>query len=343
MAPSHITVRCIRRPIGAYREMSSTPGRHLTEEHVDPACSRRSGDERFVRFFGRGRGGRRPLSLCPRAALRRVALRLAVVGAVTALFAVSTAAATETPGQVPQVADVEQKLDARLDLALRFRTATGESRTLRELIPENRPVLVVPVYYGCPRLCGMALNGVRDLLNGIDLKLGDDFRVLNVSFDPEEGPDEARAKAESYYAALRDPQSGKRGWEFLTGDAESVRALMESLGFRYAKDGNEFIHTTALIAVTPQGNVSRYFFGIEFAPQDVRLALVDASRGRIGTIAEKLFLYCFRFDHTQGKYSLVVWNVTRVICALIVLALAASIAWMRVREVRLAADRHSSL
>lgn len=256
-------------------------------------------------------------------------LRSALLVLCPALLLVASATATERPEQVPAQADIEQRLDQQIDLSLPFRTKTGETKTLRELMPQNRPVIIAPVYYECPRLCSLTLNGVRDLLNRLDLQLGTDYRVLAISFDPTERSSLAAAKAKNYYATLNEPAKGEAGWEFLTGEPESVRRVMEALGFNFVADEGEFIHAAAIMVVTPQGKISRYFYGVEYPPADVRLALVDASQGRIGTFAEKLFLYCFRFDHVKGKYSLVIWNITRVICGLSVVALGAFLLKLR--------------
>ncbi len=258
------------------------------------------------------------------------------VGLMIVLLALSftplPASATTKPDLVPQQAGIDQNLNQQIDLALPFTSSAGKTAPLKDFLVSGRPTIVVPVYYGCPRLCGFTMTGVVKLINELDFVLGSDYKVLAVSFNHEEGPELARQRAEEQISRLNAKETGATGWEFLTGSAESTRSLMNQLGFKFTPDGEEFSHAAGLMVLTPEGRISRYFFDIEFSARDMRYSLIEASRGRIGGIIDHVFLYCFRFDPTKGKYSLVVWNITRAICTAVVLVLAVILITLKMRE-----------
>jgi protein SCO1 len=166
------------------------------------------------------------------------------------------------------------------------------------------------VYYQCPSLCNMVLNGIVHSVK--DLDLGDRYQVIAVSFDPRETPSMAAAKKESYLKELH-PAAGQ-DWHFLTGPETSSKALADALGFRYVYDEmtNQYAHSSAIMILTPGGRMARYFYGIEYPARDVRLGLVEASNEKIGTPTDQVLLYCFHYDPTTGKYALVVMNVLRL-------------------------------
>ena len=240
--------------------------------------------------------------------------------------------ATTRPELITQEAGIQQNLDTQLDISLPFTSASGRTAPLRDFMLPGRPTLIVPVYYGCPRLCGLTLKGVANVINAQEFKLGVDYKVLAVSFNPDETAADSRSKADENYAYLTSPESGPGGWEFLTGGKEEIRSLMTQLGFKYVPDGEEFSHSAGMMLATPGGRLSRYFTGIEFEKQDLRFALIEASQGKIGGIVDHVMLYCFRFDPTKGKYTLVVWNLTRLICGLGVVAVATLLVVLRMRE-----------
>jgi protein SCO1/2 len=178
---------------------------------------------------------------------------------------------------------------------------------------EEKPLVIAPVYYKCPRLCGLLLDGLYSLINKLPLKLGDDFNVLVVGFDPTESASDAEEVRSKLNIRLKEEARGVTGaLNYVVGDERSTATLMDQLGFRYKKDGEDFAHSAALMILTPTGEISQYFTGIEFSPWDVRLALVEASQGKIGTAIDHLLLYCFRFDPLQGKYTWAVVALLRV-------------------------------
>ena len=215
----------------------------------------------------------------------------------------------------PALKDItlEQKLDEQLPLALPFVDEQGRAVELREYFKE-RPVVLAIVYYTCPMLCNQILNGATSALKTLSLEAGKDFEVVAVSFDPKDTPETARSKKAAYMERY-----GRRGsdgaWHFLTGDAASVKALTEAVGFRYRWDDEtqQYIHASGIMIATPQGKLSRYLYGIEYAPKDLKFSLMEASQGKVGNFVDQVFLYCYHYDPVTGKYGPVIMNMIRLI------------------------------
>ena len=207
---------------------------------------------------------------------------------------------------------IDQKLDEQLPLDLTFRDETGKPVQLRKYFGQ-KPVLLSLVYYDCPMLCTLVLNGLVRSLRAVPLDVGDQFQVVTVSFDPRETAALAAAKKETYVKRYGRAQASQ-GWHFLTGDEASIQQLTRAVGFRYAYDekSGQFAHATGIMVLTPTGRLARYFYGIEYSPRDLRLALVEASANKIGSVVDQLLLFCFHYDPKTGKYSLVVMNVLRI-------------------------------
>lgn len=231
--------------------------------------------------------------------------------------------AIERPGEVlDKEVGVFTELGKQVDLSRQFTNVAGQTRSLRDFTVPGKPILIAPVYYKCPRLCGLLLDGVYNLLNEIQLKLSTDFSVLVVGFDPQETPEDASKVMNKFNAKLiGEPASGTSAIQYLVGGQEQVRGLMGDLGFKYMRDGEDFAHSAALMILTPTGEISQYFTGIMFSPWDAKLALVEASKGEIGTAIDHLMLYCFRFDPLQGKYTWAVVGLLRVGGALTLIGL----------------------
>lgn len=211
--------------------------------------------------------------------------------------------------------DFEQKLGARVPMDLELVDETGGAVTLAE-VGEGRPILLVPAYYECPMLCSMVLDGVMSSLDVLRLDAGRDFEVAVVSFDPGETPEIARAaKARhlSRYGETFDHPNAEEGIHFLTGDEAAVSAVMDSIGFRYAyvPERDEWAHGAGIVTLTPDGTVARYHYGVEYPPRDVRLGLVEAGRGTVGSAVDEVLLYCLRYDPSSGRYSLAILNLVR--------------------------------
>ncbi len=218
------------------------------------------------------------------------------------------------------------QLSGKVDLSRQFTDVEGATKTLKEFAVPGKPIIIAPVYYKCPRLCGLLLDGVYTLLNDIPLALSQDYSLLVVGFDPTETPQDARKVMDKFNSRLIGQATADRsGVRFLVGSDQNVTALMQELGFRYMRDGQDFAHSAALMILTPSGEISQYFTGIEFPAWDVRLSLIEASKGEIGSAIDHLLLYCFRFDPLQGRYTWAVVGLLRVGGVLTLLVLAAVI------------------
>ena len=237
---------------------------------------------------------------------------------------------------------IDQRLDSQLPLSLPFVDEAGRDVRLGDFFGK-RPVILALVYYNCPMLCTQVLNGMVGSLNTLSLAAGEDFDVVLVSFDPREKPENARASKEAYLTRYKHP-AASAGWHFLTGREPEIHALAEAVGFHYRYDSqlDQFAHASAIYVATPEGRLARYFYGIEYAPRDLRLALVEASAGKIGTPVDQILLFCFHYDPARGKYGAAIVNLVRLAGLLTVGAIAASIVWMSRRR-RFTTERRSAL
>lgn len=268
---------------------------------------------------------------------RRPSLRRPICGAAAMLLWLLVAAPQAARGQIvpeppkyttqdrPDIlkkVGIDQKLGAQVDPNLEFVDSTGQPVRLGQYLDGDKPVVFAFVYYECPMLCTLILNGMVKAFNVMSLSVGEDFEVVNVSMDHKETPDLAASKKEAYLGKYNKPR-GRDGWHFLTGSREHVEALAEQVGFRFRYDEgrDEYAHGSALMVLTPDGKVSKYHYGVEYSPRDLRLSLVDASAGQIGNAVDKLVLFCYQYDPTTGEYGVVIMNVLRLTGAATVLAL----------------------
>ncbi|MBK8913610.1 MAG: SCO family protein [Phycisphaerales bacterium] len=208
---------------------------------------------------------------------------------------------------------IEQKLGAQLDLDLPFRDERGQRITLGDLLADGKPAILTLNYYGCPSLCGIQLLGLLDALRQMEWTIGERFRVITVSFDPNESADLATAKRDTYLAEY-DRKGAMSGWRFLTGPRESIHALCRSVGFKYkwVPATKEWGHDAALIFISPKGRVTRYIGGVAFEPEVLRLSLVEASAGKVGTLWDRIFLTCFHYDPASGRYQATAMRMMQV-------------------------------
>ena len=204
-----------------------------------------------------------------------------------------------------------------------FQDETGQGVRLGSFF-RDKPVILVPAYYECPMLCTQVLNGLLSGLRPLSLSAGVDFDIVTFSIDPGEGAALAMAKKTAYNASYG---RNKDGWRFLTGDVANIKALTDAIGFHFAHDpeSDEYIHASGIMVVTPQGKLARYLFGVEFAPRDIQLALIEASAEKIGTPIDTIFLYCFQYNPLTGKYSLAIYRLVRLAGALTVVGILAMI------------------
>ena len=237
------------------------------------------------------------------------------------------------PAQLRDVA-FEQNLDQPLPLDTRFRDSNGRTVRLRELF-RGKPVLLNFVYYRCQELCPLLSDGLVRVLRALTFDAGNEFDVVTVSFDPSETP-AAAADAKKEYVKRYGRAGAESGWHFLTGDAAAIHALAGAAGFRYSYDAkrNEFAHATGIVVATPGGRISRYYYGIEFSPRDLRLGLIEAAAGKIGSPLDQLLLFCYHYDPATGQYTLLVTRVLRLAGVATVLGLAGFIVLMLRRDRR---------
>jgi protein SCO1/2 len=210
---------------------------------------------------------------------------------------------------------IEQHLDAQIPPGLIFRDETGKTVRLGDYFG-RKPLILNLVYYNCTMLCGEALAGLASAMRLVKFDVGNEFDVVTVSFDPRETPEMAAAKKVDYVKRYGRP-SATAGWHFLTGAAESINTLTKTVGFQYQYDekSKQYAHATAIMVLTPQGRISRYFYGVDFPPKDLRMGLVEASQGKIGNAVDAVLLYCYHYDPETGKYGAMVGNILRLAAA----------------------------
>jgi protein SCO1/2 len=209
---------------------------------------------------------------------------------------------------------VDEKLGDSTPLDLTFYDEDGKPVTLGDFFEEDKPVILTLVYYSCPRVCSFILNGIQDAINGLSsLSLGKDFKIVSVSFNPDDSYNLAKEKARNYYKGLENGHFPKGNWRFLTGNEENISKLTQAVGFKYKKDGEEYAHPSTIIILTPKGQISRYLYGVQFEPRDFKLALLEASNGEIGSskLLNKVMLFCYEFDPVGKKYALQALNVVK--------------------------------
>ncbi len=216
------------------------------------------------------------------------------------------------PGALKGVG-IDQRLDAQIPLSLNFTDESGRSVPLSTYFNGNKPVVLALVYYRCPMLCSEIMNGLAGALKAVTLNPGRDFEVVAVSFDPKDTPEIAGAKKASYLHRYNRANTAN-GWHFLSGDEANIKALTDALGFHYSYDPvtDQFAHASAVMIATPQGKLSKYFYGVEYSARDLRLGLVDASSNKIGTPVDQILLFCFHYDPATGKYGALTMSALRI-------------------------------
>ena len=207
---------------------------------------------------------------------------------------------------------IDQHLDAQVPPDLVFTDDTGHSVKLGDYFGK-KPLILNLVYYQCTMLCGEALEGLTGAMKLMKFDVGKEFEVITVSFNPQETPDLAAAKKKKFVERYGRPGADS-GWHFLTGSADSINRLTKAVGFRYQYDPklNQYAHATAIMVLTPQGHISRYFYGVDFPPKDLRMGLVEASSGKIGNAVDEVLLYCYHYDPRTGKYGAIVTRIVRL-------------------------------
>jgi len=220
---------------------------------------------------------------------------------------------------------IEQHLDAQVPADLAFVDDSGRSVKLGDYFG-RKPLILNLVYYNCTMLCGEALSGLSSAMKMVKFDIGKEFEVVTVSFNPQETPQLAAEKKREYVKRYGRP-GADAGWHFLTGSPDSINALTKAVGFQYQYDAskNQYAHATAIMVLTPQGHISRYFYGVEFPPKDLRMGLVEASQGKIGNAVDQVLLYCYHYDPATGKYGAIVANILKIGAGLTIVLLGGMI------------------
>jgi protein SCO1 len=227
--------------------------------------------------------------------------------------------------QKPSILDqvgLDQRLNQQVPLNLAFNDENGQAVQLQQYFGQ-KPVILMLVYYQCPMLCTQVLNGFTGAMNGIvRFNIGREFNVITVSIDPRDTPQDAAAAKERYIKRYRRAGAAE-GWHFLTGKKDQIDQLAQAVGFRYAWDPEikQYAHASGIMVLTPAGVVAQYYYGIEYAPRDIQLGLIEASKGKIGNVVDQVLLYCYHYDPRQGKYGAAVFNVLRLSALATVMAL----------------------
>jgi len=232
---------------------------------------------------------------------------------------------------------IEQKLGAMLPLEMEFKDENGRVVKLGDYFKQGRPVILAFVYYECPMLCNEVLNGVTGSLKGISLNAGKDFDVVAISFDEREHekPDLAANKKASYMERYGRPGTEK-GWHFLTGSKASIDAATKAAGFGFEWDekSNQFAHAGGIMIATPEGKLSRYLYGIDYSPKDIKFGVIESAENKVGSASDQLLLYCYHYDPATGKYGLVILSVIRLAAIATLLGMGAMgfVFWRRNKD-----------
>jgi protein SCO1/2 len=278
----------------------------------------------------------------------KFAVQLALLLAATLAIAQPPSSFQEKPStgpasQVnpPELKDIgiDQRLNQPLPLDLQFKDEAGNAVKLGDYFQKGRPVILNLVYYTCPMLCGEELAGEASALSMLKFTPGNEYEIVSVSFNPDETPADAANAQRTYVARMNEHLDHKMdgsGWHFLTGQQPQIKQLADAVGFHYRRDPatKQFIHATGIVLATPGGRIAQYYYGVEFSPKDIRLGLIEASRGNIGNVVDQILLYCYHYDPHTGRYGAVISNVMRLAGAATMLILGGFLIVMYRRDKR---------
>ncbi len=249
-------------------------------------------------------------------------------------YALQGDAAANTKISIFDKVGFDQRLNQQIPLDLTFLDESGQPVQLKQYFGA-KPVILSLVYFQCPMLCSQVMNGMAGAFNGITrFNVGRDFNVVTVSFDPRDTPETAAESKKTYLERYRRPGAAE-GWHFLTGKKEQIDALASAVGFRFAWDPKiqQFAHASGIMLLTPDGRLAQYYYGIEYAPRDLQLGLIQSSQGKIGNVVDKVILYCYEYDPARGRYGAVVFRILRLSALATVLVLGGFMIVMFRRDV----------
>lgn len=226
---------------------------------------------------------------------------------------------------------IDEHLGDYIPLDAKFATSAGDSVTIGDLLKEGKPVLLNPLYYECPMLCGLVLDGTLNVIQDLAWKPGKDFIVISVSIDPDEDVEIARKTKENYLAQM--DSTTKNGWHFLSGSKTEIDKVVNAAGFQYKKidETGEYAHSAAIILLSPKGKITRYLYGISYDEFDVRNALYESANGKIGSTIDKVVMYCYQYDPDSGSYVPMAFNIMKLggLATLIFLGIFLGLLWLR--------------
>lgn len=266
-------------------------------------------------------------------------LTIAVVAIIGATISYSSAVSQVVLDSLSnlQGVDIVEHLGEKIDLGLNFFDESGAPVQLEDYFSEGRPVLLILGYYECPMLCNLVFNGTADGVRNMGWTPGDKFQIVTVSIDPGEGSELARAKKGNYLKSL-GLADDHEGWRFLVGDTSDIKRLADAVGFKYLYDEeiDEFAHAAVVTVLTDKGKISRYLYGVQFLAKDLKLALLEASEGKVGNTLERILLYCYRYDPDSKSYAMVAVNVMKLggLVTMIGLGVFLGVMWLRERKRR---------
>ncbi len=240
----------------------------------------------------------------------------------------------DTPEEVTGV-EIEEKLNTQIPLELQFKNSEDQEVQLSRYFDGDKPVILTLVYFRCPMLCGVILESLLETLKEIKMTVGDDFEIITVSFDPLETPRLAKTKKQNLLREYGRP-GADQGWHFLTGRESQIKKLTSAVGFnyKYNEERQEYAHAAALFISTPEGSLSRYLYGIDYDPQTLRLSLVEASEGKIGSTIDRLILTCFHYDPSTNRYAPLAMNIMRLGGGITVVVLGIVLTTLWIRDAR---------
>jgi len=230
---------------------------------------------------------------------------------IALLLAGPVLAAEPVPYELKAIG-ITEHLGEQLSLDLEFTNEAGEKVRLQKYFDGKRPVMLALVYYECPMLCNLLFTGINKSLQQLKWTVGQEFQIVTVSIDPKEGPELARMKKATHMETYGRP-GAEDGWHFLTGSEAQIKQLASEVGFGYRYDEKEkqFAHAAAITMVSPQGMISRYLYGVQFAARDMKLALLEASEGKVGSIIDRFLMFCYHYDPQGKKYALFATNLMK--------------------------------
>lgn len=242
-------------------------------------------------------------------------------------------AQSDAPPQIRGV-DVEEHLGELVSLEAQFTDAFGKPVRLRDVLPRTRPVLLTLVYYNCPLLCNLVINEQIRTMRSLGLELGKDYEAVTVSIDPKDTPAQSLERRRRHLQSMGLPETAP--WHFLTGTEENIHQLADTVGFKYAYDAQtkQYVHPAVVHVLTPEGAVSRYLYGTSFRPQDMKLALLEAAGGRVGTSFDRIVLTCFKYDTATRRYGFYIFGFLRIGALMVFAALATMLAYYWRRELK---------